>query len=425
MQISIFDPVYQQDSIPPFLDLVMSHGADLAVSASGGKDSDAMLRFTQKLHVARGWSGDLFALFCDLGRIEWAGVTEHLRKVCAELAVPLVKLYPKRSMVDEWQHRYETIVAKQEDKPFWSSASARYCTDREKTQTSNKFFRGNAESYADKPFWLSATSRYCTKHEKTQVSDKLLRDYNFVVCAIGIRAEESYSRAKKPRYQVRDDIASTWYKTPKECKTAEEKEAWAEKAFQLWLDSGRKGRFALTWHPIHHWSLEEVWNYNGTSSADVARRVVLYKAGKVKQAIAGFPCHWAYAIGNTRLSCSMCVLASSNDILNGAKLNPWTWAELALMEVVGGWGFQSNRWLASLTEEVLAVSFRDRDRLLQVLYDLELVDRWQPGYVLNLMQHCPVEHSLFWQKESFLGMAAAIADYWQLATSVEEEKSIA
>lgn len=208
------------------------------------------------------------------------------------------------------------------------------------------------------------------------------------------------------------DISATWYKTPKTCKTAEAKEAWAEQAFQLWLDSGRRGRFALTWHPIHHWSLEEVWAYNGTSAADVARRTALYRAGKIRQAISGFPCHWAYAIGNTRLSCALCVLANTNDILNGAKHNPWIWAELALMETVGGWGFQQGRWLASLTEDVLQLSFKKRDRLHQVLRDLDLIERWKPGFTTHLLRCLPPEQLLFSTNEAFLGLAATIDQYW-------------
>ncbi|MEO0405944.1 MAG: phosphoadenosine phosphosulfate reductase family protein [Cyanobacteria bacterium P01_A01_bin.135] len=378
MQYSLFDPAFWEDSIPLFIQTVMSHGADLAVSVSGGKDSDAMLRFLSKRHSAKGWTGQLFALFCDLGRIEWAGVSEHLHSFCAELEVPLVRVIPKRSMIDEWQHRYNTIFEKQQHKPFWSSSSA----------------------------------RYCTKHEKTQPSDKFLRQYSCVVCAIGLRAEESTARAKKPRYQVRDDIASTWYKTPKSCKTAEEKEAWAERAFQMWHRSGRRGRFALTWHPIHHWSLEEVWAYNGTSSIDIARRTALYQAGKIQQAIASFPCHWVYTTGNTRLSCSLCVLASSGDILNGAQHNPWIWSELALMEIIGGWGFQQNRWLASLHADVLKMSLAKRDRLWRVLYRLGLVRRWKPLFSFTLLHSCDVEQLLFWTNEAFLSIAGAIARYW-------------
>ena len=378
MQHSLFDPAFQSDSIPPFIQTVMNHGAHLACSVSGGKDSDAMLRFLAKLHWARRWRGDLFALFCDLGRIEWAGVPEHLQQLCSTFGLPLIKVWPNRPMIDEWQHRYEVITQKQQDKPFWSSASA----------------------------------RYCTKHEKTQSSDKFLRRYDFVVCAIGIRAEESDSRAKKPRYQVRDDIASAWYKTPKQCKSAQEKEAWAEQAFQQWLDSGKKGRFALSWHPIHHWSLEEVWAYNGTSTADVARRTALYQAGKIKQAFSGFPCHWVYATGNTRLSCSLCVLASTDDILNGAKHNPQTWAELALMELTSGWGFQQSRWLASLHQDVLSMSFAQRDRLHQVLHELGLLQRWNTHFLVGLLSYCPLDCLACWSDEAFLGLARAIACCW-------------
>ena len=418
MQSSLFDPAYADNSIPSFIQTIMSYGADLAVSISGGKDSDAMLRLLTKLHPAKGWQGDLFALFCELGRIEWLGVDEHLRKVCDELNVPLVKLYPNRSMVDEWQHRYETIIGKQEDKPFWSSASARYCTDREKAQTSNKFLRGSEMTATEKPFWSSSGARFCTKHEKTQPADKLLRNHDFVVCAIGLRAEESSARAKKPRYQVRNDIASTWYKTPANCKIAEEKEDWAEQAFQRWLDSGRKGRFALSWHPIHHWSLEDVWTYNGTSSSDVARRTSLYRAGKVKQAISGFPCHWVYATGNTRLSCSLCVLGSTHDILNGAQHNPWTWAELSLMEIVGGWGFQQSRWLASLSSEVLEMSLRKRKRLNRVLRELNLVKPWPPAFLLSFLRCANSEQLSFWANEALLAIAQVISQ-WMAAQASE------
>ena len=198
------------------------------------------------------------------------------------------------------------------------------------------------------------------------------------------------------------------------------KKNWVEQVFQDWLNSGKKGRFALTWHPIHHWTLRAVWEYSGTSVADVVRRIVLYQAGAIKQAIAGFPCHWAYVAGNSCLSCTLCVLASGGDINNGAKHNPWTWAELALMEIIGGWGFQQNRWLSSLHQEVLKMSFRQRDRLLKILYELGLVERWNCTYTLNLLCHCPGEFSLFWHNEAFLGIAAAIAQYWQSATEVAE-----
>ena len=368
MQLLLFE---SSRGVPGFMQSVLDAGATLAVSVSGGKDSDAMLRYLDSTHSNKNWTGELFSLFCDLGRIEWPGVSKHLHRVCAELNVPLTKLYPKRSMIDEWQHRHETILSKQQKKPFWSSSAA----------------------------------RYCTKHEKTQPADKLLRGYQFVVCAIGLRAEESSARAKKPRYQVRNDIASVWYKTPQSCKSAEEKERWAEQAYQTWLDNGRKGRFALSWHPIHDWSLAEVWQQNGTSCEDVARRSTLYQSGELKQALQGFPCHWAYVSSNSRLSCALCVLASSHDILNGAQHNLRTWTELALMEVTSGWSFQQGRWLSSLASENIALSLAREKRLRKVLCDLQLVQPVNPAFFLSLIRLCKLAQLAFWTEEAVVAIS--------------------
>ena len=274
-------------------------------------------------------------------------------------------------MLDEWQHRYETILSKQQEKPFWSSSAA----------------------------------RYCTKHAKTQPADKLLRGHQFVVCAIGLRAEESSARAKKPRYQVRNDIASVWYKTPQSCKSAEEKERWAEQAYQRWIENDRKGRFALSWHPIHDWSLAEVWQQNGTSCEDVERRCALYQSGELRQALQGFPCHWAYVSSNSRLSCSLCVLASSHDILNGSKHNLHTWIELALMEVVSGWSFQQGRWLSSMASENIALLLAKEKRLRRVLCDLQLVRPINQIFLLSLILVCKSTYLLFWTDEAVVAIS--------------------
>ncbi len=87
------------------------------------------------------------------------------------------------------------------------------------------------------------------------------------------------------------------------------------------------------------------------------------------------------------------------------------------MEIVGGWGFQQKRWLASMHQDVLRVSFAERDRLLQVLYDLKLADHWNRKYVLALLNHCAADQIAFWQNEAFLGLAEAIAQYWQAKLS--------
>ena len=228
---------------------------------------------------------------------------------------------------------------------------------------------------------------------------------------VGLRAEESSARAQKPRYQVRNDIASVWYKTPASCRTAEEKERWAEQAYHSWLKAGKKGRFALSWHPIHHWSLEDVWQTNGTSIEDVAHRDRLYQSGDIEQALSGFPCHWAYVASNTRLSCALCVLGSQHDILNGTLHNPWTWAELALMEVASGWSFQQNRWLASLGSEIVGAPLSKRRQLFKTLRHLGLVRPAGSLLLLSLLCSCELTQLLFWTEEAVLEIAHLISHH--------------
>lgn len=89
MQLSIFDSKTTNQKIPDPIQHVLTMGATLAVSISGGKDSDAMLRHLVRIHQAQKWPGKLFAITADLGRIEWPGTLEHIKALCHELGVPL------------------------------------------------------------------------------------------------------------------------------------------------------------------------------------------------------------------------------------------------------------------------------------------------------------------------------------------------
>ena len=139
----------------------------------------------------------------------------------------------------------------------------------------------------DKPFWSSSTARYCTKELKTAEVDRYLRQFKSVFCAVGIRAEESTSRAKKPRVQVRNDITTASLKAPRGL-SAKEHEQWAEDAIALWKnnDHDRKGRLALTWNAVLDWPLEQVWKTIGTSSNELAQRRALYQAGDITAALS-------------------------------------------------------------------------------------------------------------------------------------------
>jgi 3'-phosphoadenosine 5'-phosphosulfate sulfotransferase (PAPS reductase)/FAD synthetase len=380
LQLSFF-PVAQPEPeglyLPPVIQQAMDMGAALVISVSGGKDSDAMLVATVKAYRAMGWSGPIFALFCDLGRIEWAGALEHIRSRCDRLGVRLVVVKrPQGGLVDRWRQRFEAIAAK-------PGADT------------------NSEKIGNAPLWSSSQHRYCTSELKEGQADKALRSHSLVICALGIRKEESSNRAKKPGVWVRPGPTTKALKEPAGMTLAGEREQWATDALSSWLEAGRKGRLALNWLPIFRWPLQRVWEELGVSLDELEQRQQLFGEGKYYEALDGFPGHWVYVSGNSRMSCSMCVLASGSDIRNGAILNPLTWLELALLELESGWSFKADLWLASLAELVTRFPLERRRRLLQALYDLNLVRRWQPSYSLPLLASLAPAMTMFWS-EAFL-----------------------
>ena len=179
--------------IPLAIEQAMKMGAALAISISGGKDSDAMLRHLVALHRAEEWKGELFAITADLGRIEWPGTLEHMQATCNQLNIELVVVRrQKGSMIDRWEERRQTLMKQQDMDAIAPEFSSGLRIQKE----------------GDKPFWSSSAARYCTKELKTAEVDRYLRRFKSVVCAVGIRAEESSSRARKPHYQVRNDITT-------------------------------------------------------------------------------------------------------------------------------------------------------------------------------------------------------------------------
>jgi 3'-phosphoadenosine 5'-phosphosulfate sulfotransferase (PAPS reductase)/FAD synthetase len=390
-------------TIPKTIHQALLMDATLAISISGGKDSQAMLNVLVKWFRACQYPGKIVAVFADLGRIEWAGTIEHCQKMCRDVGVELIVVRRSQGgMVDRWEQRFESIleddirkgIAPPElnasSKPHWSSASTRYCTDHLKVQPIDKELRAMS-----KPHWSSAAQRYCTAELKRGPIDKDLRKYgDLVICAVGIRAEESDNRELQPRYHVRTNITTESLKEPPREKgksksdkeqQREDRQAWADEAFQLWLDGGQKGRLALTWNAIIDWKIGDAWQECGTSQVDVNRRVELYKAGNFYEAIAGFPAHWAYASGNSRLSCGLCVLASKSDLANGAIHNPMVWLELVEMELRSGWLFRKDSSLLQFKELIAAVEKDFYGRLFAVLRGLGLVKPDNPQIAIELL----------------------------------------
>jgi 3'-phosphoadenosine 5'-phosphosulfate sulfotransferase (PAPS reductase)/FAD synthetase len=137
---------------------VLDDGAALAVSISGGKDSQSMLAALAAEHRLQKWSGDLFAIHADLGRAEWPQSLGHCQKQCDQLGIELTVVRRQQGdMVDRWQQEMRSMKAKGDTSSFWSNSQ----------------------------------NRYCTSELKRDRIDKYLHRYSHVICAVGIRAEDA------------------------------------------------------------------------------------------------------------------------------------------------------------------------------------------------------------------------------------------
>ncbi|MET8681725.1 phosphoadenosine phosphosulfate reductase family protein [Streptomyces sp. NPDC004647] len=150
-------------------------------------------------------------------------------------------------------------------------------------------------------------NRYCTAEMKRNVSRKFItervaqlgvtgRPARVVMC-LGLRAAESRNRAAKPPIE---------------------------------RDGASSGRRTITlWYPVLRWSTEDVWE-------------------RIRE--SGVPYHWAYREGMSRLSCSLCPLASASDLTCAAKLRPELAEEYAELERDTGSPFRRDLPMAEIIE---------------------------------------------------------------------------
>lgn len=352
--------------IPEVIDRALGAGATLAVSISGGKDSQAMANDLSCALRKRAYPGVIFALHMDLGRAEWPQTPAHVERIATENGLELVVVRrPQGDLVQEIADRMEKLRGT--GKPFWPSAASRYCTADQKRNQADRVLRNLEQT----PFWPSAANRYCTSHHKTNQADKVYRRHDLVISAEGIRAEESPRRRRFPAVSVRSAITS---KPLKELPPAEALAKWLEvrrlldegdaaavsaMGLDYYTREGTSWRLALTWYPLHEWGLDDVWRACGTSAADLARRQALYREGKASgdekmmgRALVGWPAHVAYVFGNTRLSCVFCVLATENDLRNGAEHNPGLFRHYVSLERAGGSTFKNGFALEELAHDL-------------------------------------------------------------------------
>lgn len=289
----------------------LSAGATLSISVSGGKDSQAMLNTLLDARVELGWFGHTEIVHADLGRMEWPQTAAHVERLAEEAGLPLVVVRrAKGDLVQRIEERLETVSTLDGSRPA-------------------------------KPFWPSPAQRYCTSDMKRDPIAKHLRTHGrnvVIVSAIGMRADESPARAKRPTLSVCRRLSSKYLRdmSPDHALAAQASEG---------------GRLVLNWLAIHTWSEGDVWIAMGTSAEDIAERRDLHQRGLKTAALYGWPGHPAYVWGNTRLSCALCIMASKNDLLNGIKHNPELAAHLAGLEERSGFNFTQATCLGDLIKE--------------------------------------------------------------------------
>jgi 3'-phosphoadenosine 5'-phosphosulfate sulfotransferase (PAPS reductase)/FAD synthetase len=215
----------------------------ILVNTSAGKDSQVMLDYVYGMAAAQGVQDRVQAVHCDLGRSEWAGVKALAQAQCDRYGVPLHVISRDRDLL----HQVEF------ERGMWPSSAARFCTSDHKRDQVAKVITKLVESWS-----LRTYGRRRVKGVQARVLN-----------CIGLRAQESATRAQEPVFKAQDRGTS------------------GARQIDRWL-------------PIHDWSEAQVW--------DLIR-------GK------GLPYHAAYDLGMPRLSCVFCIFAPERALLTAGYHN--------------------------------------------------------------------------------------------------------
>jgi hypothetical protein len=307
--------------VPDEVRLLLENGAHLLVNISGGADSTAMLihlwNLYRQVNNQEGlplFFGQFHTVHAHLGRNEWPFTLPHIIDVVPWLTgkMPIIVSRKKGDLLSRWWQRYDTLKA-----------------------------QGRADSV---PPWSSSAARFCSSEMKTAVIARQIR-HQFpenakIISAIGIRSDESVSRSRAATF-VLDKKTS----------------------------APTKNRHVYRWLPIHNFTLSDVWQTFGWTleqlnalRAEVRAKV---RPGETEKLLAlleewNYWLHPTYSLGNNRMSCRACVMASRNDLANGVVWNPDHFRDLVDLEITSGFSFQHKRWLADFAPELLTADQRQR-----------------------------------------------------------------
>jgi 3'-phosphoadenosine 5'-phosphosulfate sulfotransferase (PAPS reductase)/FAD synthetase len=316
----------------------------MLVNSSGGKDSQAMLAHVVAQAKAAGFPlSKLVVVHADLGRVEWEG-TRDLAKQQAEHYGLRFEVVQRRQndLLEQIEERHGDLIQRETDvaklreagvgtwQMLADTAPDRILAVIGAAQGSSKWpgthrateLQRKAQEVVAKPgkrkpegtvdfgktiAWPSADARYCTSDHKRAEVKKLMTKLSAeagkpvrILNALGIRAQESASRAAMPNFSREETTGK---------------------------------RTVDRWYPIHLWPEERVWN-------------------EIKG--SGVPTHKAYNLGMRRLSCAFCVFASKEDLMISAIHNPNLFQTYLDLEQKVGSSFKPQHSLAEIRAEIQA-----------------------------------------------------------------------
>lgn len=241
-------------SIKPEIQALVEAGALFVSNHSGGKDSQAML--IKLLEVIP--PQQLLVVHASLGPMEWPGAMELAQRQAEAAGLPFIIAKAEKTLLEMVERRYTN----RPEVPSWPSASTRQCTSDLKRGPIQREVRRYAKA----------------------------NGFKIIVNCLGLRAEESPGRAKRPEYSRMgiSNSVNTWFE----------------------------------WLPVHELKTPEIFS-------------IIREAGQEP--------HYAYALGNERLSCVFCIMASRNDIRNGGSEHPELLAQYDAMEKRTGYTMHMNR----------------------------------------------------------------------------------
>lgn len=241
------------------------------ISSSGGKDSLAMTAYVAELLRERGLLDRGVVVHADLGRMEWPGTPALVEAQAKHFGLRFVKV--KRELGD----LLEQVLKLGK----WPMPTQRFCTADHKRAQIFKAFTMLAD--------------------EVRRARGLTRPVRILNC-VGLRAEESPGRAKRPEL-ARDERCSS-----------------GRKAVDVWL-------------PVQHWTTYEVWQ--------VGRG-------------CGAPIHPAYAKGLPRASCIFCIYAPEGALQISGHEHPELLGEFVEVERTIGHNFQHRLPIAKVAADVAA-----------------------------------------------------------------------